>query len=114
MARYIDADSLIEEMQRAVKFKREQSKWETDQEKVKTQLHERRNILFELATAPTADVRENVHAHWEEVDKYGNRKCSNCKSIEHVPTLMGEPIVWDFCPNCGARMEKEDAEIHKS
>ncbi len=55
---------------------------------------------------PTADVRENVHAHWEEADKYGNRRCSNCKSVEHVPTLMGKPIVWDFCPNCGAQMSE--------
>lgn len=59
-----------------------------------------------LNDQPTADVREVIHAHWGEADKYGNRICSNCKSVEHVPTLMGEPIVWDFCPNCGAQMDE--------
>lgn len=33
--------------------------------------------------------------------------CSVCKSKENVPTCMGEPSVWDYCPNCGARMESK-------
>ena len=31
--------------------------------------------------------------------------CSVCKSKENVPTCMGEPSVWGYCPNCGAKME---------
>ena len=34
--------------------------------------------------------------------------CSVCKSKENVPTCMGEPSVWDYCPNCGARMKGGD------
>lgn len=88
MARYIDADWLLE---RAVPMGWSTPKWVSD---------------IKIEDAPTADVRENVHAHWEEVDKYGNRRCSNCESVEHVPTLMGKPIVWNFCPTCGAVMDK--------
>lgn len=31
--------------------------------------------------------------------------CSVCKSKENVPTCMGEPSVWVYCPNCGAKMK---------
>ena len=31
--------------------------------------------------------------------------CSVCKSKENVPTCMGEPTIWDYCPSCGARMK---------
>ena len=34
--------------------------------------------------------------------------CSVCKSKENVPTCMGEPSVWDYCPNCGAIMKGGD------
>ena len=55
---------------------------------------------------PTADVRENVKAHWIDMKPTGDSRfmCSRCKGKEKVPTIMGEPIVWDYCPNCGALM----------
>ena len=59
---------------------------------------------------PTADVRKNVHAHWEKA--YGDSRlmCSVCKSKEIVPTMMGKPIVWGFCPCCGAVMDERSEE----
>ena len=36
--------------------------------------------------------------------------CSVCKGKEKVPTIMGEPTVWEFCPNCGARMYGKETE----
>ena len=33
-------------------------------------------------------------------------KCSVCDNeIDEMPTEMGEPI-WNYCPNCGAKMEE--------
>lgn len=53
--------------------------------------------------APTADVRENVHAEWLYLYD-GNYKCSNCGSWW---TCVDEEIENDlkFCPNCGADMK---------
>lgn len=97
MARYIDADAMMREFSDFVRPSNNSDfapvpNWN--------------DAVSLVGSAPTADVRENVHAHWEEVDKYGNRRCSNCEAVEHVPTLMGKPIVWNFCPNCGAQMDK--------
>lgn len=33
--------------------------------------------------------------------------CSKCRESVLVPTRIGMPI-WDFCPNCGADMRKEE------
>lgn len=41
---------------------------------------------------------------WDTEDIY---ECSNCGEKSHVKEVMGQPA-WDFCPNCGARMDKED------
>ena len=96
MTRYIDAD----EVKKAIEESWDGCLGSSDSHEITM------NDLWVIDKVQTADVRKNVHAHWEEVDKYGNRRCSNCKSIEHVPTLMGKPIVWNFCPNCGAVMDE--------
>ena len=79
-------------------------------------------LSYTTTGIPTADVRENAHATWQrdiiEDAKSGRRICegkwicSNCGYGEDVPTVMGEPTVWNFCPNCGAEMEGSDGEIH--
>lgn len=33
--------------------------------------------------------------------------CSNCGCIYDVDTSMGKPI-WNYCPNCGARMVPDE------
>lgn len=34
----------------------------------------------------------------------GSFVCSKCKRDYKVDTYMGEPL-WNYCPNCGAKME---------
>ena len=89
MSRYIDADAL---------------KWRYIPLTIQPQEFVTKS---DIENAPTADVRENVHAHWEKTDGDSRLMCSVCKSREIVPTMMGKPIVWSFCPNCGAKMGSE-------
>ena len=56
---------------------------------------------------PTADVQEVVHAAWvwkEFGDIYGGVVlcCSECLETE------GAHMGYDYCPNCGAKMDKEN------
>lgn len=60
--------------------------------------------------APTVDVPDRKVGEWIWMGDKGDSRfmCSVCKSKENVPTIMGKPIVWDYCPNCGARMESKE------
>lgn len=49
---------------------------------------------------PAADVQEVRHGRWEN-DGH-TLACSNC----HTINIRG--IAWDYCPNCGAKMEIEE------
>ena len=52
---------------------------------------------------PTVDAVEVVHGRWEYV-KFDIYRCSNCNGCSHVKEVMGKPD-WDYCPNCGAKMD---------
>ena len=62
-----------------------------------------------IDNAPIADVRENVHGRWIKRSNGSALRpymCSNCGCSHDVDTVMGK-IVWNYCPNCGAKMECE-------
>lgn len=56
-----------------------------------------------ICEAPTADVRENVHAHWIFGATQGHSwmKCSEC-----LVSQDGQTATFSFCPNCGAQMDE--------
>ena len=54
----------------------------------------------DLASIPSADVRPNIHGHWEE-DGHGHIICKACKEA-NVSTWKSR-----FCPMCGADMRGE-------
>ena len=64
-----------------------------------------------LGNLPAADVKPVVKAKWIWMGDTGDSKfmCSRCKAKENVPTVMGKPTVWEYCPNCGAKIEQEPA-----
>lgn len=61
--------------------------------------------------APTVEPTER-RGKWIWMGEQGDSRfmCSVCKAKENVPTIMGEPTAWEFCPNCGARMKGTDDE----
>lgn len=63
------------------------------------------DCVSELMALPAADVAEVKHGRWEYALYNGvyDVKCSNCG---YSPGIK----FWDspYCPNCGARMDKED------
>lgn len=66
-------------------------------------------VCYNLQNLPAADVAEVRHAHWEfpvftdSDDGLDPRvKCSECGGIESAFAR------WKYCPNCGARIDKED------
>lgn len=59
----------------------------------------RYDMLEKVKSAPSADVRENIHARWES-DGHGHIICTACKGA-NVSTWKSR-----FCPMCGARMDE--------
>ena len=72
-------------------------------------------IIGTLDEVPTADVRENVHAKWEQcevfgidestIDEWQSEFCPNCKTYLTTPYMYSFHR-HNFCPNCGAEMEE--------
>ncbi len=65
-----------------------------------------------LTHFPAADVEEVRHGRWkeQEADMDTIYECSVCG--EPFVTLEGTPAdnLWNYCPNCGAIMDKEENE----
>ena len=66
-----------------------------------------------LRNAPAADVAPVVHGCWIMQEDWGMDTyytCSACK--EDFVTADGTPTdnLWNYCPNCGAKMDGGDGD----
>ena len=60
---------------------------------------------------PAADVVPVVHGRWIGAPLCGNDncKCSECGSRHDIHANLRGKITQKYCPNCGAKMDLEDA-----
>ena len=65
-------------------------------------------VCYHLQNLPAADVVEVVHGKWEP----GNPICPVCGENKFKDLDADVWADWQpkFCPNCGARMDKEDEQ----
>lgn len=101
MPRYIDAEILEH------KFIEWRADLKKKKETAKTQREAKRTsdiaagvvcCLMELRDAPTADVQEVKHGHWDQIATF--LICSNCKTPSKYQ--------YSFCSNCGAKMDGDN------
>ena len=71
--------------------------------------------VSDIEAAPAADVAEVVHGRWIRGganDMHGfDFHCSECNKSFHLgslATIYDVEREWPYCPNCGAKMDKED------
>lgn len=75
--------------------------------------HDAIEIMAEIHYMPAADVAEVRHGRWMTTDAYPHHLyCSVCyktyaKNAKWVNEL---DLPTNYCPNCGARMDKEDEQ----
>ena len=100
MARYIDADNLLEKLHRMIDYCEKDRKVNTV------------SALFQVGDAimdyKTADVAPVRHGRW--IDKGEYAVCTECGvwSGTQYDGVEPIPLMTQFCPNCGAKMDRED------
>lgn len=108
MARYIDADKLIEKLK---KSRETQQKYGTH---TATKLTD--YFFAALKNEPTADVEEVKHGEWvyPSYAPYGGsymmRHCSLCEYTPYIEGVIYEPYS-RYCPHCGAKMDGKDINV---
>lgn len=60
-------------------------------------------VLHDL---PAADVAPVVHGRWIEDHDY--LKCPECSAMVKCDFTFFDIGNWNYCPNCGARMDGDD------
>ncbi len=87
MARYIDAEKLLERLNDLV----------SDNKDIQWAISDA--IPKEIEKVPTADVKEIARGEWTDpdIDMYCIYICSNCNEYSEYDS--------PFCPNCGAIMK---------
>ena len=68
-----------------------------------TPIYKAEDIYNAIRNAPIIDAVEVVHGRWEVYPDERYRTCSNCKMI-----LESVADVFRYCPNCGAKMDREE------
>lgn len=66
-------------------------------------------IKQEIQKLPAADVAEVKHGKWIlEREPDGTPYCFHCSVCDDDFHHIGIMAATDYCPNCGARMDKEE------
>ena len=101
MARYIDKDLLLKDIEESVVFTVRSGF-------ISPELKGANKVVDRIMSAPTADVAEVKHGEWIVVGRTKSRsailKCSNCGRIRKGHGKSA------FCPDCGAKMDGGKAE----
>lgn len=100
MARYIDADNLINELSAACMPIYEKG--------ITGILGDNSSIADIINEQPTADVQEVKHGYWipeRDPDENSRIQCYHCSICDDDFHYIGAFIATKYCPNCGARMD---------
>lgn len=62
------------------------------------------DVISSIDNAPTVDAVEVVHGRWEKAHIAGYLKCNCCKDAFIYEEWL-ESGKWNYCPNCGAKMD---------
>ena len=104
MARYIDADNLIDELSAACMPIYEKG--------ITGILGDNSSIADIINEQPTADVQEVKRGYWiseRDPDENNRIQCFHCSVCDDDFHYIGAFVATKYCPNCGARM-KGDSE----
>lgn len=100
MARYIDADNLINELSATCMPIYEKG--------ITGILGDNSSIADIINEQPTADVQEVKRGYWipeRDPDENNRIQCFHCSVCDDDFHYIGAFVATKYCPNCGARMD---------
>lgn len=103
MARYIDADNLIDELSAACMPIYEKG--------ITGILGDNSSIADIINEQPTADVQEVRRGYWiseRDPDENNRIQCFHCSVCDDDFHYIGAFVATKYCPNCGARMDGDN------
>lgn len=72
------------------------------------------DMVQAVTGTPVQDVAPVVHAHWEYRYDTGIYQteflCSRCKGLIKTYSCTVDEVEYEYCPNCGARMDEKEGE----
>ena len=100
MAEYIERESLINHVE-------DLPTWGAD-----GNLLDREDVISSIENRLAADVAPVRHGRWEDKPNpqwraYDIRYCSACGWSIHKTKLRKSDLNWEYCPNCGCKMDLE-------
>lgn len=104
MPKYINADEMFADESEA--YMRAQTKI-TDEATYIVNHVVHMKVQRLLYDAPAADVAPVVHGRWVPTESPFINDCENC-SVCGYKTVWGHRFNFNYCPNCGARMDGGD------
>lgn len=100
MARYIDADNLIDELSAACMPIYEKG--------ITGILGDNSSIADIINEQPTADVQEVKRGYWipeRDPDENNRIQCFHCSVCDDDFHYIGAFVATKYCPNCGAKCD---------
>ena len=114
MARLIDADKLVEAFEKAMDalFTEDDNGnknyvW-SDHICIGADIED---LVECIKAQPTIEAESVRHGQWEHL-AYNKFRCTACERASYVETVVGFPS-YEYCPHCGAKMDKKSPENHK-
>ena len=67
-------------------------------------------IAGAIVRVPSADVRPVRHGQWEDVQfrTIPHNRIAKAKKCSECGKRKDKYVTWIYCPNCGAKMDKEE------
>ena len=69
-----------------------------------------KELVDGIKALPSADVVQVVHGHWIDEDPAFAEYFANCSVCGYEIDVHNERGYFNFCPNCGAKMDGERKE----